>query len=98
MRWLDSLVERTKVVHNRLSTLSSRITEGAKWVWNNASLKKASVAVFHYGVNTFFYGMEQIMALRKSTATLKENETAKNIASELYYLATRDVFPFVAIN
>ncbi|CEG58939.1 hypothetical protein [Legionella fallonii] len=98
MGWWSSVVDGAKFVYQGLGTLANGATSSAKWLWNNTSVKKAGVAVFKYGFNTFFEGIDQIKALQKAIPTLVNNESARQIVNEVAHLVTYDVLPMVTLN
>ncbi len=98
MGWWTSVVDGAKSVYRGLGTLSNGVSSGAKWLWNNASLRKATVAVFTYGANTFFQGVEQLLALQKAAPALINHPGTRQIVGEVAYLITYDVLPIFALN
>ncbi len=98
MGWWTSVVDSAKFVYRGLGTLSSEVSNGAKWLWNNAPLSKFATTVFTYGANTFFQGMEQIMALQKAVPALIKHPATRQIVDEVAYLVAYDVAPMLALN
>ncbi|KTD49287.1 hypothetical protein [Legionella quateirensis] len=91
MSWWSSVVDGVKSVGTKLSN-------GAKWVWNNASLTKITTSLFTYPANTFFQVLEQGLAWRKAVPTLINNVQARNIVNGMAYIAKNEVLPIVALN
>ena len=86
MSWWSSVVDGVKSVGTKLSN-------GAKWVWNNASLSKITTSLFTYTANTTFQILEQGLAWRKALPTLINNPAAKNIVNGMVNIAKNDAFP-----
>jgi hypothetical protein len=91
MSWWSSVVDGVKSVGTKLSN-------GAKWVWNNASLSKITLGAFTYTSNTAFQVLEQGLALRKAVPTLVNNVSARKIVDGMGYILVKGVIPMVALN
>lgn len=91
MSWWSSVVDGVKSVGIKLS-------DGAKWVWNNASLSKITLGVFTYTANTAFQVLEQGLALRKAVPTLVNNVSARKIVNGIGQILVKNVIPMVALN
>lgn len=78
--------------------LSSQLSTGAVWVWNNASISKITVAVASYPVNVGFEILEQVMALKKAVPNLIYVSASRETVGKMAYIVVTDILPLVLLN
>ncbi len=90
MSWWSSVVDGVK-------SIGTKIGDGIKWTWNNASLSKIISSTVTYTANTAVGVLEQGLALRKAVPTLLNKASAQNIVYGMGYIAVK-MTPILALN
>ncbi|WP_298627347.1 hypothetical protein [uncultured Legionella sp.] len=91
MSWWSSVVDG-------FTSVGTKISNGVKWAWSNASLSSITVGAVTYTANTAFQVLEQGLALRKAVPTLINNASARKIVNGMGYILVNGVIPIVALN
>jgi hypothetical protein len=91
MGWWTSVTDRAR-------NTGSTVLDGAKWVWDNASLHQVGSTLFTFTVNTTFHVLEEALALRKAIPSILYNKKAENVVKGMSYLLINDVAPLVGLN